>query len=120
MENITIYTDTENRVWMYQDEKETRTEHQVDELPEIESRETNPNLYDGYHIYTDGLFTFGYELNVNKCYAEIKNIQAKLNRTSYLDEKEFEGCDMSQYGDWKAEKVAWRDKINVIENLIKL
>jgi len=114
MEKITIYTDTEGRVFMYQNENNTLTAHEVTELPLIPEEP----LKDGYLIYIDGVFTFGYELNENKCHGAINDLKAKLNRTRHIVEKEVEGCDMTQYGDWKAEKDNWRVEINRIEDLL--
>ena len=122
MIKTTIYTDVDHRVWTHQelDEEgnETRTEHQVDELPNIEPRKTAPNLYDGYLIYQDGVFSFGYELNVNKCYGAIKDLKVELSKTDYISLKEMDGEDISSYGDYKNERQEIRVKINEIENLI--
>lgn len=116
---ITIYTDNTGRVYLYQNEDSTRTPHEVEQLPPIPPRKTDNNLYDGYHIYKNGKFTFGYDLNANKCYGAINDLKAKLNKTKHIVEKEVEGCDMTEYGDWKQQKVEWRAEINRIEELIK-
>lgn len=115
MENeITIYTDESGRVYLYQNEESTLIQHEVEELPLIQEEP----LKDGYYIYLDGEFSFGYELNKNKCYGAINDLKVELRKTDYITIKESDGEDVSSYGDWKAEKAVWRDRINEIQQLI--
>lgn len=116
MENITItiYTDAEGRVHPSQNEDSTLTAHEVEQLPTIPEEP----LYDVYHIYSEGAFTFGYVLNANKCYGAINDCKARLKATDYLAHKEADGEDVSAYGDFKADRIALRAEINGIENLL--
>lgn len=41
----------------------------------------------------------------------INFLLSELSRTDYLALKAFEGEDMSEYGDWKAMRAAWRKEI---------
>ena len=120
MENltITIYTDTDNRVWMSQDEDNTRTPHEVAELPAIPTRPTDANLYDGHHIYLDGVVSFGYELNANKCYGAMNDCRAELSKSDYIALKAQDGEDVTSYADYKAVRNASRCEINRIEQLL--
>ena len=118
MENITIYTDTDNRVWMYQNEDNTLTPHEVAELPAIPPRETDVNLYDGHHLYHDGAFSFGYELNANKCYGAINDCRAQLAKSDYIAHKAQDGEDVATYTDYKTVRNALRGEINRIEQLL--
>lgn len=114
MEKITIYTDADHRVWMCQDEESRRTIYSVDELPEIPNRETNNNLYNGYYIYANEVFTFGYELSPNKCYGAINDLKVKLLSTDYKVLRD--GVNISS--EVVKLRDEYRDEINRIEKLI--
>ena len=110
-----IYTDPQGRVYHSQNEEHTLTQHKVDQMP------TTPEepLKDGYHIYLDGVFSFVYELNENKCYGAINDLKAELRKTDYIDHKEMDSEDVTAYGDYKAARKALRLEINRIEELLK-
>lgn len=113
---IIIYTDAQGRVFHHQDQDNTLTQHEVYQLPSIPEE----TLKDGYHIYIDGEFSFGYELNENKCYGAINNLKAELRKTDYITHKELDGEDLSIYGDYKAPRKAIRLEINDIELQLKI
>lgn len=120
--SITIFTDSEGRAHLSQNEGSTLTTHEVEQLPPLAPRTTDNNLYDGYHIYKNGTFTFGYDLNVNKCYGAINDFKAQLKKTDYLELKRSAGCDMSEYEDWdwEADRSFCRDEQTRIKQLIKI
>lgn len=45
----------------------------------------------------------------------IERLKDALHDTDYIAIKASEGCDVSEHGDWKAERQAIRDEINQIE-----
>lgn len=47
--------------------------------------------------------------------ARMNFLQSELNRTDYIAIKASEGCDVSEYGDWKAMRNAWREEYNELE-----
>ena len=114
LENIIIYTDLQGRVYPHQNQENTLIEYEVEQLP------TTPEepLKDGYLIYLNGVFTFGYELNVNKCYGAINDLKVRLRSTDYIDHKDLDSEDVTKYGDYKATRRSIRLEINRIEELI--
>lgn len=110
-----IYTDSQGRVFLSQNEESTLTQHKVTELPPI----PEVPLKDGCHIYSDGVFSFGYELNENKCYGAINDLKAELRKTDYIGHKEMDREDVTIYGDYKISRKAIRLEINRIEELLK-
>ena len=115
---ITIYTDEQGRVFPCQNEDSTLTPHEVAELPAIPPRETDVNLYDGHHLYHDGAFSFGYDLNANKCYGAMNDCRAQLANSDYIDHKAQDGEDVATYIGYKAVRNASRGEINRIEQLL--
>lgn len=45
----------------------------------------------------------------------IERLKDALHDTDYIAIKASEGCDVSDHGDWKAERQAIRDEINRVE-----
>lgn len=111
---ITIYTDIKGQVYLSQNEDNTLTIHKVAELPTI----PEVPLKDGCHIYKKGKLTFGYEINVNKCYGAINDLKAQLKATDYMIAKLAEGEKCDKCDATILERQAHRAKINEIEQLL--
>lgn len=47
----------------------------------------------------------------------IEDMKRELSTTDYIAIKASEGCDVSEYGEWKAKRQALRDEINRLEGL---
>lgn len=47
----------------------------------------------------------------------IEDMKHELSTTDYIAIKASEGCDVSEYGDWKSKRQALRDEINRLEGL---
>jgi hypothetical protein len=47
----------------------------------------------------------------------IEDMKRELSTTDYIAIKASEGCDVSEYGDWKAKRQALRNEINRLEGL---
>lgn len=47
----------------------------------------------------------------------IERLKDALHDTDYIAIKASEGCDVSAYGDWKADRQAFRDEINRVETM---
>lgn len=45
----------------------------------------------------------------------IERLKDELHATDYIAIKASEGCDVSEHGEWKAERQAIRDEINRVE-----
>lgn len=45
----------------------------------------------------------------------IERLKDSLHETDYIAIKASEGCDVTNHGDWKAERQAIRDEINLVE-----
>lgn len=45
----------------------------------------------------------------------IQTFKERLSDTDYIALKAYEGADMAEYGDWKADRQALRDEINALE-----
>lgn len=48
---------------------------------------------------------------------KIERLKEELRSTDHISFKAFEGRDVSEYGDWKAERQLLRDEINKLEQL---
>ena len=47
----------------------------------------------------------------------IERLKDALHDTDYIAIKASEGCDVSEHGDWKAERQAIRDEINLVQGM---
>ena len=48
---------------------------------------------------------------------QVQTLKERLAGTDYIAIKASEGCDVSEYGEWKAKRQALRDEINRLEGL---
>lgn len=48
---------------------------------------------------------------------KIERLKDALHESDYIALKYAEGCDMSEYGDWRGQRQAIRDEINLIGDM---
>ena len=79
------------------------TEEQLKEYGYVEVKEPTPvPISEEEQVYRDRQ-------------ARMNFLQSELTRTDYIAIKASEGCDVSEYGDWKGMRDAWREEYNELE-----
>ena len=71
---------------------------------------------DGWEEYTPPVYT---PTEADTIREEIEACKQELSDTDYIALKAYEGEDMTEYGDWKADRHALRVRINALEARLK-
>ena len=71
---------------------------------------------EGWQLYVPPVYT---PTEADTIREEIEACKAELQATDYIALKAYEGEDMTEYGDWKADRHALRVRINALEARLK-